>query len=84
MARYIHRDDLATLATQFGVTQNQVLTFITTQRNNGNIEAVATYINANPGASDTEIETGAVPGIDATVLSRILALLSYAGRIAEF
>lgn len=85
MARWIAKGTLQALATEFGVTPAQVRSFLTTQRNNGNIAAVLAFVEANQGATDAEVEAGAVAGgIDPTTTTRILALLKSAGYVESF
>ncbi len=85
MARYVHVDDLDALASQFGITRQQVKSFISTHRENGNIQAVNQYIDDHPGTSETEIENNAVDGqtLDAQVVQGILGILLYVSLIEE-
>ena len=85
MPRYISDAVVENLALTYGVTTEQVMTFIRTQRENGNIASVYNYINANPGVTDVQIgQNAAGAAIDATTLARILTLLETTGWIAEF
>lgn len=85
MARYIHVDDLESLATSLGVTPEQVKAFVNQQRSNGNIQAIVQYIDDNPGVTETDIENNAQPSaLDATTVQRILQLLIYVGIIEQF
>jgi len=85
MDRYIATQDLQTLATEYEVTTEQVLQFIQNERSSGNIDAVYAYVNANPGATLSEVATDAVQGgLDQTTAEHILRLLEFAGWIVKF
>ena len=86
MARYIKATNLAALAQQAGVSEAALLTFIATHRANGNVAAVLAYVGANPGATEADVQDGAVEGsvLDAQTTERLLLLLVYVGLIVEF
>ena len=83
--RFIHKADLEGLAASVGATVPQTRTFIQTHRANGNIDAVAAYINTHPGVTVAEIEAAATDAaLDPTVALNIVKLLLFVGVIEEF
>lgn len=86
MSPYIKTTDLAALAQQAGVNEAALKSFITTNRTNGNVAAVLAYVDANPGATDADVQNEAVEGsvLDAQTTARLLLLLVYVGLIVEF
>lgn len=86
MARYIKTTGLAALAQQAGVSETAMKSFIATQRADGNVAAVLAYVDANPGATEADVQNGAVEGsvLDAQTTARLLLLLVYVGLIVEF
>jgi hypothetical protein len=82
MAHYIATNTIEALAASVGATVAVVKTFIQTHRANGNIGAVLTYIEDNPGATEVEIETATA--IAAQVVANILKLLEFTGHIEQF